>query len=92
MNTFTKTDQKIVRWALAQLPLDYQQAIIKRFWEKCSIQEIAQELGVSWSDADYMINKGIEILRNECEGHPYFSKHTEKKKKVLFSDEFPLVA
>lgn len=49
--------------ALKGLPPQAQRAVFLRFWENFSIEEIADELRVSWDHADFLIDESIFCLR-----------------------------
>jgi len=49
--------------ALKGLPPQGQRAISLRFWEHYTIEEIADELCISWDDADLLIEQSIISLR-----------------------------
>lgn len=60
-------DIKILRSLLPSLSLDEQAAIEMRFWEDLSIDEIAFALGLSWQDADQLLENSIQKLRQGFE-------------------------
>lgn len=49
--------------ALKGLPPQGQRAINLRFWENYTIEEIAEELCISWDEADLLIEQSIISLR-----------------------------
>ena len=65
MSKFFPGNQIIIRSLLRQLPEKQKKAIILRFWEDQSIDEIARTLKISWDDADELIEKGLLILKKE---------------------------
>lgn len=54
---------------LHRLPHDYREALILRFHEGLSMQEIGEALGVSTSGAKMRIRRGLEKLRHVFQGH-----------------------
>lgn len=51
--------------ALNKLSEKERSAIFLRFWVPCSIQEIAKHFQVSWTQADQILEKAIEKIKNE---------------------------
>ena len=49
--------------ALDQLPIDYREAVVLRFREECSMQEIAEMLDLSVSGAKMRVHRGLAKLR-----------------------------
>lgn len=49
--------------ALAQLPIDYREAVVLRYREERSMQEIADMLNLSVSGAKMRVHRGLEKLR-----------------------------
>jgi RNA polymerase sigma-70 factor, ECF subfamily len=58
----TEEVQSLVK-ALALLPIDYREAVILRFQEERSMQEIADMLNLSVSGAKMRVHRGLEKLR-----------------------------
>ena len=58
----TEEVQSVVR-ALELLPIDYREAVILRFREERSMQEIAEMLNLSVSGAKMRVHRGLEKLR-----------------------------
>ena len=54
--------QSVIK-ALDQLPLDYREALVLRFREERSMQEIAEILDLSVSGAKMRVHRGLEKLR-----------------------------
>ena len=50
--------------ALDQLPIDYREAVVLRYREERSMQEIAEMLDLSVSGAKMRVHRGLEKLRN----------------------------
>jgi len=53
-----------VAWALTQLSDGYREALILYYREECSMQEIAQALGLSVSGAKMRVHRGLKRLRS----------------------------
>jgi len=53
-----------VAWALTQLSDGYREAVILYYREECSMQEIAQALGLSVSGAKMRVHRGLKRLRS----------------------------
>lgn len=51
-------------YALASLSPQGQRAINLRFWENYTIEEISECLGVSWDDADQIIEQSLKELKS----------------------------
>jgi DNA-directed RNA polymerase specialized sigma24 family protein len=49
--------------AVSGLSAAAQRAIYLRFWENYEIEEIANELRISWDQADRLIENALKILR-----------------------------
>ncbi len=69
--------------ALSRLPVDYREAVVLRYHEELSMDEIAEALGLSLSGAKMRVHRGLLRLReildesnNECK------KGSSSKKKV----------
>jgi RNA polymerase sigma-70 factor (ECF subfamily) len=58
----TEEVQSVVR-ALELLPIDYREAIVLRFREECTMQEIADMLNLSLSGAKMRVHRGLQKLR-----------------------------
>lgn len=73
-NLFHAKDYDIVRSAVARLPKVERLAITLRFWEHYTLDEVAQELGVTWREVEDIIAKALVTLRQVCIGDPRFSR------------------
>ena len=71
---FTNTDYAIVRSAVRRLPGLLGIVIELRFWKKCTLDEIAVELGVSTRSIESAFTRALRMLREECLRHPSFSR------------------
>lgn len=49
--------------ALKGLPPQAQRAVYLRFWENSMIEEIADELRLTWDEADFLLDESIFCLR-----------------------------
>jgi RNA polymerase sigma-70 factor (ECF subfamily) len=58
----TEDYQSLVK-ALEDLPIDYREAVVLRYREELSMQEIAEMLGLSVSGAKMRVHRGLEKLR-----------------------------
>ena len=54
--------------ALEELPFDYREAVILRYHEELSMDEIASVLGISVSGAKMRVHRGLKKLREILEG------------------------
>jgi RNA polymerase sigma-70 factor (ECF subfamily) len=60
-------DYQQLRAALCELPTDYREALILRYHEDVSLDEIAKALGVSLSGAKMRVHRGLKKLREILE-------------------------
>ncbi|MEF2144933.1 MAG: sigma-70 family RNA polymerase sigma factor [Desulfovibrionaceae bacterium] len=60
----THLDGQRAAKALQELPLVYREALVLRFREECSMEEISEALGLSLSGAKMRVHRGLEMLRN----------------------------
>ncbi|HET7760423.1 MAG TPA: sigma-70 family RNA polymerase sigma factor [Gaiellaceae bacterium] len=56
-------DARAVRAALAQLPVEQREVIVRRLWADATFKEIARELGLSEGAAKMRFRRGLESLR-----------------------------
>ncbi|MBL7555117.1 MAG: hypothetical protein JNM24_04780 [Bdellovibrionaceae bacterium] len=56
-------------------------AIFLRFWQPCSIAQVASHLKISWEAADRLIDGAVEALRREFKNHKYYNHQS-----ILSSD------
>lgn len=56
---------EILHRHLLTLPMRQQLAIQLRFWENCSIAQVAWIMEVSWNEADRLIESAVESLRKK---------------------------
>lgn len=73
-NLFTLMDHAIVRSAVKQLPGLLSMIVEMRFWKRLSLEDIADDLGVSVGTVETAIIKAIVRLREECMRNPAFSR------------------
>jgi len=62
-----RLDSMGVRKALDRLPVDYREAVILRYHEELSMEEIAAALRISLSGAKMRVHRGLEKLRELLE-------------------------
>jgi len=64
-------DSRRVQAALAKLPWDYREALILRYREELSMEDIATALSISVSGAKMRVHRGLKKLRDilEPDGH-----------------------
>ncbi len=62
-------DKTEIRQLVEQLPEEYRQVILLRFFQGLTFAEIARILGVSASAAKYRVKRALELLQKEVEGH-----------------------
>jgi RNA polymerase sigma-70 factor, ECF subfamily len=72
-----RLDSRSIRNALDQLPVDYREAIVLRYHEEMSMEEIAAALRISLSGAKMRVHRGLEKLRDLLEN----GCHGEKKRR-----------
>lgn len=69
---FARLDSQGLRDALDRLPVDYREAIVLRYHEEFSMEEIAAALRISLSGAKMRVHRGLrklrELLENGCDG------------------------
>ncbi|MES3038367.1 MAG: sigma factor-like helix-turn-helix DNA-binding protein [Bdellovibrionota bacterium] len=54
---------QLLEIGLAQLSPQERKAIYLRFWEPFSIAEVARRMGLSWDEADLLIDQAVGKLR-----------------------------
>lgn len=59
-----KEDVRTLHELLPELDDEGIAAVYFRFWENMTIQQIAQALGKSWAETDWLIDSSIEQLRD----------------------------
>ncbi len=52
---------------LPSLSRDQRRIIYLRFWESCTIEEISEEMKLSWDEVDQIIESTLIQLRNQLE-------------------------
>ncbi len=62
-----KLDNQRLQTALDQLPLDYREALILRYRDELSIEDVAAALGVKESAAKMRVHRGLAKLRDILE-------------------------
>lgn len=72
---YSEENKELVRIAVKSMEGKMKTALILRFWESLTIEEIAKELRISWIEADQLIEKGIEEIRNN-----FFKEYFEKQR------------
>ena len=65
----TEEYQSLIK-ALGQIPIDYREAVVLRYHEERSMQEIAEMLNLSVSGAKMRVHRGLEKLRAILGGEP----------------------
>lgn len=73
-NLFTLMDHAIVRSAVKQLPGLLSIIVEMRFWKRLTLEDIADDLGVSVATVETGIAKAIVRLREDCLRNPAFSR------------------
>ena len=63
-NIVEKLDYELLNAALNQLPLDYREAIILRYHEGLSMEDVAEALNLKLSAAKMRVHRGLEKLRD----------------------------
>ena len=71
---FSQTDYAILRSAIKRLPGLLSAVVEQRFWARKTVDEIADDFGVSAYAIDCAIIKAQQLLREECMRHPSFSR------------------
>lgn len=66
-NLCARLDSKGLGRALASLPVDYREAVVLRYHEDLSMEEIAAALGISTSGAKMRVHRGLAKLRSLLE-------------------------
>lgn len=57
-------DAQRVKWALTRIPEDYREAVVLRFHEDLSFQEVADSLNLSLSGAKMRVHRGLAMLKD----------------------------
>gem|GEM_PF-5968216 len=57
-----------LKQALSGLPQKTQRLIYLRFWESMTIEEIADEMRVTWDEADHALTEALTNLRESMLG------------------------
>lgn len=52
-----------LRMALERIPYKNQEVIYMRYWKLLTIEEIAQQLSISWAQANKLIDTSCNILK-----------------------------
>jgi DNA-directed RNA polymerase sigma subunit (sigma70/sigma32) len=73
-NIFTSWDYHIVRKAILTLKEDEQFAVILRFWQGRTIEEIGLALDLTWQQADELLNTAFSKLKLLCLDNHNFSR------------------
>ena len=63
MNKFGSEDIKILRSAIQKLKGKEHKAIIYRYWQCLTIDEIAHELKISWEETDQLLKQTQKKLK-----------------------------
>ena len=58
-----ETGKEMMQDILETLPKYHRQAVYLRFYESLLIGEIAEEMGVSWSKANQLIDQGLDMMK-----------------------------
>jgi RNA polymerase sigma-70 factor (ECF subfamily) len=66
-NTISVLDYEQLHAALNQLPLDYREALILRYREELSMEDVAQAMSVKLSAAKMRVHRGLAKLREILE-------------------------
>lgn len=72
-NLHTMIDAKKAEALLLHLPLPYREALVLRYKEDCSMEEIAEALDISISGAKMRVHRGLDMLRN-CFGEEHHAQ------------------
>lgn len=59
----SKNESQLLK-ALKALDEKERSAIYLRFWVPCSIEEVAKQMHISWPQADALIERALQKLRN----------------------------
>ena len=71
---FTIRDRTIVRDKINFLPKLQARAIHLRFWEQCTVADIASEFGKPWDEVNDLLKEALRNLRKLCIAHREFSR------------------
>jgi DNA-directed RNA polymerase specialized sigma24 family protein len=66
---YSEEDKEIVRLAVKDMQGIRKVALVLRYWESYTIGEVAAALGLSWSEADDLIEDCIREIR--CKYFPH---------------------
>jgi len=62
-NQLSLNNYEVLHQHLLRLSWRQQLAIQLRFWEKCSIFQVAHTMGISWKEADSLVETAINNLK-----------------------------
>lgn len=60
----SRLDSRVLHDAILQLPVDYREAIVLRYREELSLEDVADALQISLSGAKMRIHRGLKKLRD----------------------------
>jgi RNA polymerase sigma-70 factor, ECF subfamily len=75
-NLCARLDYRQLHEALQQLPVDYREAVVLRYHEELSMEDIAHALDISVSGAKMRVQRGLKKLKSFLE-----KRHDENNKK-----------
>lgn len=87
----SREQRDIMRFAMGYLPYIDRVAIILRYWENCSIEEISQFLGTSWDETDKRLIRSMRLLRGAIK-HFAKQRSLSKLKTALTSEQAAMAA
>ena len=74
-NRISNKKKRVIRSMVSRLPDNKREAIRLRFWGYQTIDEVAKSLGITWADANRLIDESINDLRRL-----YFNSEKEVKR------------
>ena len=69
---FCESDKELLRLAMEMIQGDQADALILRYWKNYEISEIAQQMKISWGDANRLINTAQREIKKILLDSPEF--------------------
>lgn len=76
---FTKSDYEVVREAIKKLPELEKEIIFLKFWKRCDLATIADQLELKLRTVEKYLNSAYSKLKSACLCHPDFSRSSDNR-------------
>ena len=73
INLFTEEEHQYLREHLGKLPAVEFEIVVKRYWERLTLQEIAEDFDLSWNTVDRLFRSALAKLSEYCFADSRFS-------------------